>query len=64
MSRIARLFLSQRLKGSMSRDANDFNNIETRDIIKNFYTKQGVEKINAILTETIVGHSQKLGGPV
>ena len=34
MCRIASLFLLQRLKGSMSGDARDFNNIETRPLIK------------------------------
>ena len=34
MCRIASLFLLQRLKGSMSGDAFDFNNIETRAVIK------------------------------
>jgi hypothetical protein len=36
MCRIASLFLLQRLKGSMSVDALDFNNIETRSVIKFF----------------------------
>ena len=36
MCRIASLFLLQRLKGSKSGDARDFNNIETRAIIKSF----------------------------
>jgi hypothetical protein len=34
MCRIARLFLLVRLKGSMSGDARDFNNIDTRVVIK------------------------------
>ena len=34
--RIASFFLLQRLKGSMSCDARDFNNIETRTVIKLF----------------------------
>jgi len=34
MCRIASLFLLQRLKGSMSSDARDFNNMETRAVIK------------------------------
>ena len=34
MRRIASLFLLQRLKGSMSGDARDFNNIETLAVIK------------------------------
>ena len=36
MCRIASLFLLQRLKGNMSGDARDFNNIETRAVIKFF----------------------------
>jgi len=39
MCRIASLFLLQRLKGSMSGDARDFNNIETRAVIKSFSCK-------------------------
>ena len=37
MCRIASLCLLQRLKGSMSGDAHDFNNIETRAVIKFFF---------------------------
>jgi len=37
MCRIASLFLLQRLKGSMSGDARDFNNIKTRTVIKFFF---------------------------
>jgi len=40
MCRIASIFLSQRLKGSMSGDAHDFNNIEMRAVIK-FFILQG-----------------------
>jgi len=45
MCRIASLFLLQRLKGSMSGDARDFNNIQTRAVIKFFSTpaRQGAE---------------------
>ena len=47
MCRIASLFLLQRLKGSMSGDARDFNNIETRAVIKIFFfffrARQGAE---------------------
>jgi len=45
MSRISTsLFLLQRLKGSMSGDARDFNNMETRAVIKFFFpTRQGAE---------------------
>jgi hypothetical protein len=66
-------FLLQRLKGSMSGDARDFNNIETRAVIKVFFfslARQAAEgnsrysdrKIRG--TWTIVCHRQKLGGPV
>jgi len=37
MCQIASLFLLQRLKGSMSGDARDFNNIETRAVINCFF---------------------------
>jgi hypothetical protein len=37
MCRIASLFLLQRLKESMSGDARDFDNIETRAVIKFFF---------------------------
>ena len=55
MCRIASLFLLQRLKGSMSGDACDFNNIETRAVIKFFIFLQGKvpKEIQAILTETL-----------
>ena len=44
MCRIASLFLLQRLKGSMSGDARDFNNMETRAVIKFFFpARQGAE---------------------
>jgi len=36
MCKIAGLFLLQRLKGSMSGEARDFNNIEARAVIKFF----------------------------
>ena len=38
MCRIASLFLLQRLKGSVSGDASDINNIETRAVIKFFFS--------------------------
>ena len=55
MCRIASLFLLQRLKGSMSGDARDFNNMETRAVIKvPLPPLQGkATKIHAILTETL-----------
>ena len=45
MCRIESLFLLQRLKGSMSGDARDFNNIETRAVIKFFFhpARQGTK---------------------
>ena len=55
MCRIASLFLSQRLKGSMSGDARDFNNIETWAVIKIFFPLQGKapKEIRAILVEAL-----------
>ena len=41
--RIASLFLLQRLKGSMSGDARDVNNIETRAVINPPLARQGAE---------------------
>ena len=68
------LFLLERLKGSMSGDARDFNNIETRAVIKFFFffppARQGAEgnsrhsDRNIRGTCTIVYDRQKLGGPV
>ena len=57
MCRIASLFLLQRLKGSMSGDARDFNNIETRAVIKFFFLQgRAPKEIHAILTETLGQH--------
>jgi len=55
MFRTASLFLLQKLKGSMSGDARDFNNIDTRALIKFFFFLQGKvpKEIHAILTETL-----------
>jgi hypothetical protein len=70
MCRIASIFLLQRLKGSMSGDARDFNNIETRAIIIFFPARQGAEghsrhsDRNIRVTCGIVYHRQKLGGTV
>jgi hypothetical protein len=47
MCRIGSLFLLQTLKGSMSGGARDFNNFETRPVIKFF------PEIHAILTEIL-----------
>jgi len=58
MCRIASLFLLQRLKGSMSGDACDFNNMETR-ALKFYFFLQGKapKEIHAILTETFGEHA-------
>ena len=71
MCQIASLFLLQRMKGSMSGDARDFNNIERRAVIKFFFLQgKAPKEIHAILTETLGEHAlshatiQKLGGPV
>ena len=53
MCRIASLFLLQRLKGSMSGDVRDFNNIEMRAVIECFYLQgKAPKEIHAILRET------------
>ena len=54
MCRIASRFLLQRLKGSMSGDALDFNNIETRAVVKFFFLQgKAPKEIHTILTETL-----------
>ena len=53
MCRITSLFLLQRLKGSMSGDARDFNNMETRTIKFFFLQGKAPKEIHAILTETL-----------
>jgi len=51
MCRIASLFLLQRLKGSMSGDACDFNNMETQAVIKFFFLQgKAPKEIHTILT--------------
>ena len=58
MCRIASLFLLQRLKGSMLGDARDFNNIETRAVIKYYFLQDKAPKeIHAILKETLREHA-------
>ena len=58
MCRIASLFLLQRLKGSMTGDGRDFNNIETRVVNKYFFLQGKTQKkIHAILTETLGEHA-------
>ena len=71
MCRIASLFLLQRLKGSMSGDARDFKNSETRAVIKFFFpARQGAEgnshhsDRNIRGTCIIICQRQKLSGPV
>ena len=58
MCQIVSLFLLQRLKGSMSGNARNFNNIETCVVIK-FFSLQGkaLKGIHAILTETLGEHA-------
>ena len=51
-------FLLQRLKGSMSGDARDFKNLETRAAIKFFFPQSKAPKeIHAILVETLGEHA-------
>jgi len=57
MCRLASLFLLQGLKGSMSGDARDFNNIETRAIKFFFLQGKAPKEIHAILTETLREHA-------
>ena len=59
MCRIASIFLLQRLKGSMSGNARDFSNIETRAVIKFFFSLQGKapKEIHAVLKETLGEHA-------
>jgi len=57
MCRIASLFFLQKMKGSMSGDARDFNNMETRAVIKFFFSCKAPKEIHAILTETLGEHA-------
>jgi len=58
MCRIAGRFLLLRLKGSMSGDARDFNNIETRAVIKFLFLQDKAKKeIHAILIQTLGEHA-------
>jgi len=59
MCRIASIFLLQRLKGSVSGDARDFNNVETRAVIKFFFLLQGKaqKEIHPILKGTSGEHA-------
>jgi len=59
MCQIASHFLLQGLKGSISGDARDFNNMETRAVIK-FpppLQSKAPKEIHAILTETSGEHA-------
>ena len=54
MCQIASLFLLQRLKWSVSRDARNFNKMEMRAVIKFFFLQgKAPKEIHAILTETL-----------
>ena len=58
MCRTASLFLLQRLKGSMSSDARDFNNTDARAVIIFFFLQgKAPKEIHAILTETLGEHA-------
>ena len=63
MCRIASLFLLQKMKGSMPGDARDFNNIETRAVIKIFFFLQGkaLKEIHATLKNTLGEHAPSYG---
>ena len=57
MCRIASLFLLQRLKGSMSGDARDFNNMDTRAVIIFLFLQgKAPKEIHSILTGTLGEH--------
>jgi len=64
MCRIARLFLLQRLKGSMSGDARDFKFQQHRDASCHqvFFCLQGKapKEIQAILTEILGEHAHRM----
>ena len=59
MCQIASIFFLQRLKGGMSGDEQDFNNIETWAVIKFFFYLQGKvpKEIHALPTETLGEHA-------
>ena len=59
MYRIASLPILQRLKGNTLGDARDFNNIETRAVMKIFFPLQGKapKEIHAVLKETLGEHA-------
>jgi hypothetical protein len=59
MYHIASLFLLRKVKGSMSSDAFDFNNIETRHFILSFFLLKvkAPKEIHSIPTETLGEHA-------
>jgi len=58
MFQTASLLLLQRLKGSMSGDAREFNNMETRTVIKFFFLQcRAPKEIHAILIEILGEHA-------
>jgi len=58
MCRIASLFLLQKVRGSMSGDARDFNNMETRAVIRFFFLQgKAPKESRAILIETLGEHA-------
>jgi len=58
MFRISSLFLLERMKGSMSGNTRDFNNIETRAVIKFFFLQgKAPKEIHVILRETLGEHA-------
>ena len=58
MCRIESPFLLQRLKGSMSGDARNFNNTEMQAVIKYLFLHgKAPKQIHAILTETLGEHA-------
>jgi len=71
MCRNVSILLLQRLKGNMSGDARDFNNMDTRAVINFFFPARRDAEGNSRhsdrnirVTCTIVCHRKKLGGPV
>jgi hypothetical protein len=57
MCQIASLFLLQRLKGSMSGDEHDFNNIMMRAVIRYFFLQgKAPNEIHTNLIETLEEH--------
>ena len=64
MCRTASPFLLQWLKRSMSGDDRDFNNMETRAVIKFFFLQgKAPKEIDAVLTETLACWAKDLSAP-